>query len=136
MFDEIDSVKEERIEKKKIEDEKNFFEVGNITNKEIGSKIKVFSKIFLKIQMFVLAMMTFFIFMGTIISISETGPEAIFVLFGGVLVIAIWFVIAYYFFLIISGFGALVEDINSIKESTTKEKNDKKSAKTKEKLSN
>ena len=43
------------------------------------------------------------------------GSEAILILIIGGLVLFLSFVTAYFMFLIISGFGALIEDTNSIK---------------------
>lgn len=130
MFDEIDKEREKQ-EKKVEKNDKiiqtsngnfdNMFEVENITNKEIGNKIKIFSKIFLKIEMCFLAFLTLVMFVGICVSSRELGEGIFLTLLFVAFIIFISFVLAYYLFLIVSGFGALIEDVNYIKENMKKE---------------
>lgn len=131
MFDEIDQVKEER-KPIKTEEREELFKVEDISNKEIGSKIKDFSKIIYKIQVFIYVVFGIIMLIGTFMEIEELGGS----IFLAIIIIA--FIVfglsalAYYLFLIISGFGALVEDVNAIKENKTS--SSKKERKTPQKL--
>ena len=89
------------------------FEIDGITNKDIGRKIKSFAKFFLKFSIFlyvVSAVIVFFICMS-----SDYPEETILMFFGYAISLCIAFVFSYYGFLLVAGFGALIEDVNSIK---------------------
>ena len=89
------------------------FEIDGITNKDIGRKIKAFAKFFLKFSIFIYigsAVIFFFICMG-----SDYPEETIWIFFIYAIALSIAFVVSYYGFLLVAGFGALIEDVNSIK---------------------
>ena len=131
MFDEIEKIRktQKKEEKKTVKEnvnkessvsdlkEGNLFEVENITNHEIGQKIKLFSKIFLRIEVCFLAFLSLVMFMSICLSARELGAGIFLILLFATFLIIISFGLAYYIFLIVSGFGALVEDVNNIKEN-------------------
>lgn len=108
------------------------FAIEGITNKEVGKKIKSFSKTFLKIEIVLMAILGFFYVIGflNMADYMEGGEALIYLLIIG-LVFFFMFVSFYFSFLLMSGFGAVVEDINAIKtfqmrQTTTTKSNSKK----------
>lgn len=104
------------------------FEINGITNRDIGHKIKSFSKFFLKFTIFLYAVCAFIMFFYCA-SFAEYGGIFVYIII--LVSLGIGFVMSYYGFLIMSGFGALVEDVNTLKVLTrnssttaTKEKYD------------
>ena len=102
------------------------FAIEGITNKEVGKKIKSFSKTFLKIEIVLMAIAGFFTLINflNMADYMDGGYALIFLLIMG-LIYFFMFVGMYFGFLIMSGFGAMVEDINAIKalqmrQTTTK----------------
>ena len=94
------------------------FEIDGITNKDIGKKIKSFARFFLKFTIFlyiVSAVIFFFVCMS-----SDYPEETIWIFFGYAIGLCIAFVFSYYGFLLVAGFGALIEDVNSIKTLSTR----------------
>lgn len=116
MFEEIDQ------EKEAIQETRPIFEEDHITNKDIGTRIKLFSRFFFKVQKYFLTIIAVLMLIGIFASLEELDGEIFlgFIIVGAT--IAVLFVFAYYLFLIVSGFGALVEDVHAIKEAVTKEK--------------
>lgn len=124
MFEEIEKMaKEGKNEGNKVNDVKKLFQIDDISNKDIGQKIKSFTKFFLKLQV-VLYVIAAAIMLIAVIS-SGGEEEAIIALLISVPVLAIAFIGSYYMFLIISGFGALVEDVNSLTKTDKKSENSK-----------
>lgn len=108
------------------------FAIEGITNKEVGKKIKSFSKTFLKIEIVLMAIMAFFTLISflNMADYMDGGYALIYLLIMGLLFFFM-FVGMYFGFLIMSGFGAVVEDINAIKtfqmrQTTTTKSNSKK----------
>jgi len=97
--------------------EKKLFEIEGITNKDIGKKIKSFSKFFLKFTIVIYIIALVICFFGCASIADEGGLFAFLII---LISFGIGFVASYYGFLIMSGFGALVEDVNAIKISKTK----------------
>lgn len=117
MFEEMEQVTNNN------QNEKTFM-IEGITNKEIGKKIKSFSKTFLKLEIVLLIICAFFSLIGFLnMADYMEGGYALLYLLIMALVFFLIFVGAYFGFLITSGFGALVEDINFIKNVQIK-KND------------
>lgn len=113
MFDEIERVSQENY----TGGEKKLFEIEGITNKDIGKKIKSFSKFFLKFTIVIYVIALVIIFFASA-AMAEEGGLLFFLIY--LIVFAIGFVASYYGFLIMSGFGALVEDVNAIKVAKNK----------------
>lgn len=121
MFEEIEKVAEKGKNKEDaINDAKKLFQIDDISNKDIGQKIKSFTKFFLKLQV-VLYVLVMAIMLIVVIS-SGGEEEALIAFLISIPVIAIAFVGSYYMFLIVSGFGALVEDVNSLTDDKKKDK--------------
>lgn len=114
MFDEIEN------EKEPLKEERKIFDEDNISNKEIGKKIKLFAKIFFKIQKYFLIIFVALAIIGVFASLENFRSDVLlaFIMIGLTAVVLI--TLAYYGFLLISGFGALIEDVHAIKESVTK----------------
>lgn len=108
MDDNISNVNEEKL-----------FQIDGITNKGIGKKIKSFSKFFIKFQIF-LCVLIAIIMLFVCFSVGEEGLLSYVIILVSLIV---GFVGSYFIFLIASGFGALVEDINSIKTINYKDNN-------------
>jgi len=107
------------------------FAIEGITNKEVGRKIKSFSKTFLKIEIVLMAIMGFFLLINFLnIADYMDGGYALLYLLIMALIFFFMFVGIYFSFLLMSGFGAVVEDINAIKamqmRQTTTKSNTKK----------
>ncbi len=113
MFDEL----EKQSQNKEIDHNKTFI-IEGITNQEIGTKIKSFAKIFLKIEISFLIIGA----IGTLVGALSADDAAIMVLLAGAISIFVVFIVSYFGFLVISGFGALIEDINAIKTMQEKKK--------------
>ena len=95
-------------EKEEKESESLIFIDTDLTHEEIGQKIKAFAKLFHKLRkiLCIIAVIVSIIYM-----FMGGGFNAIIFL----IIIGISYVVSNFIFLIESGFGALVEDVNSIK---------------------
>ena len=115
MFEEIERLSSENNRGSNNYNEFNgskLFEINGLTNKDIGKKIKSFSKFFLIFQIVVYAI-TAFIMLFVALDAAEEEGFIMWLLM--VLGLGVAFVFSYYGFLLVSGFGALVEDMNSLK---------------------
>lgn len=108
MFDEIERVSQGG----NTNGESKLFEIEGITNRDIGKKIKSFSKFFLKFTIAIYIIALVIIFFASA-AMADEGGLIFFLIY--LVVFGIGFVASYYGFLIMSGFGALVEDVNAIK---------------------
>ena len=115
MFEEIERLSSENNRDSHNYSENNgnkLFEINGLTNKDIGKKIKSFSKFFLICQIVVYAFAAF-VLLFVFLEAAEEEGFIMWILM--VLGLGVTFVLSYYGFLLVSGFGALVEDVNSIK---------------------
>ena len=121
MFEEIEKIskKEEKSEENKFNKVKKMFPIDDISNKDIGEKIKSFTKFFLKLQVVLYVLAAAIMLIAVLASGEE---EAIISFLITIPILAVAFIGSYYMFLIVSGFGALVEDVNSLTDDKKKDK--------------
>lgn len=121
MFEEIEKIskKEEKSEENKFNKVKKMFPIDDISNKDIGEKIKSFTKFFLKLQVVLYVLAAAIMLIAVLASGEE---EAIIAFLITIPILAVAFIGSYYMFLIVSGFGALVEDVNSLTDDKKKDK--------------
>lgn len=121
MFEEIEKIskKEEKSEENKFNKVKKMFPIDDISNKDIGEKIKSFTKFFLKLQVVLYVLAAAIMLIAVLASGEE---ETIIAFLITIPILAVAFIGSYYMFLIVSGFGALVEDVNSLTDDKKKDK--------------
>ena len=121
MFEEIEKIskKEEKSEENKFNKVKKMFPIDDISNKDIGEKIKSFTKFFLKLQVVLYVLAAAIMLIAVLASGEE---EAIIAFLITIPILSVAFIGSYYMFLIVSGFGALVEDVNSLTDDKKKDK--------------
>ena len=97
--------------------------LNNITHKEIAKTIKHLSKKNLSICIIILIISAIVAIIASLyLILIEEDPETGFLLFIISLVsIIITFNTCYFSFLILSGYGALIEDVNQIKKTISKD---------------
>lgn len=113
MFDELENAPKSK--QNNNNGTKKSFPIDGITNKEIGSKIKSFAKVFLKIQNVILIILAFISVIGCLATLEDSDGLSLLILIGAGITYFLIFIFNYYVFLFISGFGAVVEDVNAIK---------------------
>ena len=107
MFEEIEKIskKEEKSEENKFNKVKKMFPIDDISNKDIGEKIKSFTKFFLKLQVVLYVLAAAIMLIAVLASGEE---EAIVAFLISIPVLAVAVIGSYDMFFIVSGFGALV----------------------------
>ena len=106
--------KEQKKEKKAC----SAFQVDNIPNNLIGKKIKTYARVILKISVVILFLgfASTFIYAGIVADEESSFLVYLMVLVVTNIIIVLTFVFSYFSFLLVSGFGAIIEDINGIPE--------------------
>ena len=112
IFAKIDAV-----EQKKERKACSAFQVDNIPNNLIGKKIKTYARVILKISVVILFLgfASTFIYAGIVADEESSFLVYLMVLVVTNIIIVLTFVFSYFSFLLVSGFGAIIEDINAIK---------------------
>lgn len=107
----------DEVEQKKTKRVGSAFQVDNIPNNLIGKKIKTYARVFLKIfiVLLFLGFASTFIYAGIVADIESSFLTYLMVLVITNIIIILAFIFSYFSFLLVSGFGAIIEDINSIK---------------------
>ena len=93
------------------------FEVERIKNDNVGQKIKTFSKFFFELQIILYLIIAIVFIVGLI---ADASNISLFIFFVIMLGLGLCFIISYYLFLIIFGFGSMVENVNVIKNNLKK----------------
>ena len=90
---------------------------NNIPNNLIGKKIKTYARVILKISVVILFLgfASTFIYAGIVADEESSFLVYLMVLVVTNIIIVLTFVFSYFSFLLVSGFGAIIEDINAIK---------------------
>lgn len=107
----------DEVEQKKTKRVGSAFQVDNIPNNLIGKKIKSYARVFLKISIVILFLgfASTFIYAGIVADEESSFLTYLVVLVVTNIIIVLTFVFSYFSFLLVSGFGAIIEDINAIK---------------------
>ena len=106
------------------------FQVDNLPNGSVGTKIKAYARIAMK----VLVVFMFFAFIGSFVVAGSAADVNAMSFYGGdfdvfaglftyvitllifYLGMLVFYIIMYFNFLIVTGFGAIIEDVNAIKK--------------------
>jgi hypothetical protein len=110
MFEELERESKANNSKNNGNAEVKLFPINGLKNEHLGQDIKSFAKFFLKLQLAIYGILGFIL-----IILASRLEMGILIIMGILLAFALLFALSYFVFLIVSGFGALVEDVNNIK---------------------